>query len=128
MSTSVVPSSLESALRERGPGAYVITIGDAGGPHVVYAEVTAHPDGLRAEVGGRTASNAEARDHVSMLYPARHDDDYSLIVDAVATLEASGRLRLAPTRAVLHRPGSAANPSASACGSDCVPILLSPPR
>jgi hypothetical protein len=127
MSTSVMPASLEAALRERGPGAYVITVGDAGAPHVVYAEVTAHPGGLVAEVGSRTASNARARDHVSVLYPARHDDDHSLIVDAVATVDDGGdgaRLRLAPTRAVLHRPGPAPAPSASACGSDCIPIPL----
>jgi hypothetical protein len=127
MSTSVIPASLEAALRERGPGAYVITVGDGGAPHVVHAEVTVDPDGLVAEVGTRTASNARARGHVSLLYSARHAQDYSLIVDAVATPAPSGdgeRLRLTPTRAVLHRPGPAATPSASTCGSDCIPIPL----
>ena len=127
MSTSVIPASLEAAQRERGPGAYVITVGDGGAPHVVHAQVTAHPDGLVAEVGARTASNAQARGHVSLLYSARHAEDYSLIVDAVVTPDPSGdesRLRLTPTRAVLHRPGPAATPSASACGSDCIPIPL----
>jgi hypothetical protein len=128
MSTSVTPTSLEAALRERGAGAYVITVGDTGAPHVVYVEVMPHSEGLLAEVGARTASNARARGQVSLLYPARHDDDYSLIVDATATPERGGdgsRLRLVPTRAVLHRPGPAAAPSASPCGSDCVPIPLS---
>jgi hypothetical protein len=127
MSTSVISASLEAALRERGPGAYVITVGAGGAPHVVHAEVTVHPDGLVAEVGARTASNARARGHVSLLYSARHAEDYSLIVDAAAAADPSGdgrRLRLTPTRAVLHRPGPAATPSASACGSDCIPISL----
>ena len=127
MSTSVIPTDLEAALRERGPGAYLITVGDAGAPHVVQAEVTAHPEGLIAEVGPRSAANARARGHVSVLYAARHADDYSLIVDAVATPDTSGdggRLRLAPTRAVLHRPGPAAAPSGGSCGSDCIPISL----
>jgi hypothetical protein len=131
MSTSVIPTSLDSALRERGASAYVITVGEAGAPHVVYAAVTPHPEGLLAEVGSRTASNARARGLVSLLYPARHDGDYSLIVDAMATADPAGdgsRLRLTPTRAVLHRPGPASSPAASACGSDCVPIPLSSPR
>ncbi|HEU4438460.1 MAG TPA: hypothetical protein VFT36_04390 [Methylomirabilota bacterium] len=126
MSTSVIPADLEAAVRERGPGAYLITVGDAGAPHVVQAEVTAHPGGLIAEVGPRSAANARARGHVSLLYAARHADDYSLIVDAVATPDTGGggRLRLAPTRAVLHRPGPAVAPSAGSCGSDCIPISL----
>jgi hypothetical protein len=131
MSTSVTPASLEAALRERGAGAYVITVGEAGAPHVVAAEVTPHSEGLLAEVGSRTASNARARGQVSLLYPARHDGDYSLIVDAMATADPGGdgsRLRLTPTRAVLHRPGPAPSAAASACGSDCVPIPLSSPR
>ncbi|HEY7204070.1 MAG TPA: hypothetical protein VIA61_07240 [Methylomirabilota bacterium] len=131
MSTSAIPTSLEDALRERGAGAYVITVGDAGAPHVVYAEITAHPEGLAVEVGSRTASNARARAQISLLYPARHDDDYSLIVDATATPSAGGdghRLHLVPTRAVLHRPGPAPAPAASACGSDCIPIPLTSPR
>lgn len=131
MSTSIAPASLDAALRERGTGAYVITVGDAGAPHVVYVEVAPRSEGLLAEVGARTAANARARGQVTVLYPARHDDDYSLIVDAMATPEASGdgsRLHLVPTRAVLHRPGPAAAPSVSACGSDCIPIPLSSPR
>jgi hypothetical protein len=127
MSTSMVPTSLADALRERGSGAYIITVGDDGAPHVVHAEVTAHPGGLLAEVGGRTASNARARGHVSLLYSARHADDYSLIVDAEVPPDPRGdgrRLRLTPTRAVLHRSGPAAAPSGSACGSDCIPISL----
>jgi hypothetical protein len=128
MSTSVTPASLEAALRERRAGAYVITVGEAGAPHVVATEVTPHPEGLLAEVGPRTASNARARGQVSLLYPARHDGDYSLIVDAVATADPVGdgsQLRFTPTRAVLHRPGPAPSSGASACGSDCVPIPLS---
>ena len=129
MSVSLLPANLQAALRERGSGAYVITVGHDGAPHVVLATVTAGPDGLIAEVGRRTASNARARGHVSLLYAARHADDYTLIVDAIATTHSSGdapRLRLTPTRAVLHRPGPGADPPASACGADCIPIWPQP--
>src|SRR5262245_23069505 len=127
MSVPVALTNLEEAARERGPAAYIISVGETGTPHVVHAEVIARADGLVARVGGRTVANARARTGVSVLYPARHQDDYSLIVDAVATLEGTGndlRLRLAPTRAVMHRPEPAPDPSVSPCGSDCIPISL----
>jgi hypothetical protein len=124
MSTNVAVETegLEQAWRERGPGAYVITVSADGRPHTVYA-VTAWEHGdLVAEVGATTASNAQARSHVSLLLPVRDSSDYSLIVDGTARVETTPatRLRVTPTRAVLHRPGTPAAPTA--CGSDCVPL------
>ena len=80
-----------------------------------------------ATVGVRTADNACHRPRVSLLYPSRDYADYSLIVDAIATVDVTddgARLLLAPTRAVLHRPAPAADPSTSPCGSDCIPVAL----
>jgi len=82
-------------------------------------------DGLAAVVGAHTADNARSRPRVSVLYPSRAPADYSLIIDAAATVDTTEdgpRLLLVPTRAVLHRPVSAPDPATASCGSDCVPV------
>jgi hypothetical protein len=122
--------SLEAAARDRGPVAYVITVSDRGTPHAVLAEVARKGTTVVVDVGERTAAHAASRPHVSLLYPIRHPGDYSLIVDAVATVARTptgGRLTLVPTRAVLHRPGAPSDRPASSCGSDCVPLALEDP-
>ena len=129
MSSPVVPTRLEAAARERGSLAYVITVGEDGAPHVVNADVDVSGGELRAVVGARTGTNARSRARVSVLFPARDEADYSLIIDGAAEVDAteddrSFRLRLTPTRAVLHRPVPAPDPATSPCGSDCVPIPL----
>jgi hypothetical protein len=61
---------------------------------------------------------------VSLLYPIRSGADYSLIVDGTAAVishDDGHRLMITPTKAVLHRPAPAPDPS-SACGADCVPL------
>jgi len=87
----------------------------------VHAPVRWQGDVLAAEVGKRSTSNAAARRSVSLLYPLRTPDDYSLILDGTAAVEGQ-RLLITPTRAVLHRPAKAPDPQ-SACGADCVPLL-----
>ena len=123
MSIQVGLDELGRELEARGTGGYVLTVGDDGAPHVVQAEIVREAGGFAAVVGNRTAANAGKRPHVSLLWPARSADDYSLILDAVATADGL-RLRLAPTRAVLHRPGPPPDPSKTSCGSDCVPLSL----
>jgi len=127
VSVPVALRNLDAVVAERGAAAYVLTVSDRGAPHVVHAEIVRSAEGLVAVVGQGTAQNAGARPHVSVLYPSRRSDDYSLIVDAIATVTATTdgfRLRLAATRAVLHRPVPAPDPAASGCGSDCVPLSL----
>jgi hypothetical protein len=70
-------SRLETAVRERGPGAYVMTVSADGCPHVTYARVRWEGDGLTAEVGTRTALNAQAKPMVTLLFAVRNDHDYS---------------------------------------------------
>ena len=121
---------LQGVTTERGPHAYVITVSEHGAPHAVYVAVRWERDGLVAEVGTHSAANAAARPQVSLLYPARADGDYSLIVDGAAVAESgadSHRLRVTPTRAVLHRPGPPSDP-ASSCGADCLPLPIRGPR
>jgi hypothetical protein len=116
---------LASAVRERGSHAYIVTVSERGAPHAVYVPVRWEREGLVAEVGVRTAANAAARPQVSLLYPVRSDGDYSLIVDGTAAVEAGAgpRVRVTPTKVVLHRPGPSPDP-ASSCGADCVPLAV----
>ena len=127
MSIPVPLRSLDGAVAERGAAAFVLTVSDRGTPHVVHAEVTTADGGLFAVVGAGTAHNAAERPHVSVLYPCRQPDDYSLIIDAISTVAATQdgfRLHLAPTRAVLHRPAPAPDSATSPCASDCIPLPL----
>lgn len=107
--------------------AYLMTVGDDGHPHAVAASPT-HGDGelVVAGVGRRTASNARARPTVSLVWPPDDLEGYSLIVDGEASVEGSGdavRIRVRPTKAVLHRPAPGPDPTAS-CTSDCRSVPL----
>lgn len=115
---------LQAVVSERGPGAYLVTVSEQGGPHTVYASVRWESGALVVDAGATTAANAAARPLVSLLYPVRAADDYSLIVDGVAVTESAQggpRLRVRPTKAVLHRQGPSPDPTSS-CGADCVPL------
>jgi hypothetical protein len=125
MSTQGEPD-LEAIVSERGGHAYVVTVSDQGTPHAVWVPVRWEGGGPVAEVGATTARNAAARPGISLLFPVRADSDYSLIVDGTAAVESgagSPRVRLTPTKIVLHRPGPSPDPT-SACGADCVPIAV----
>lgn len=117
---------LQSVVRERGSHAYIVTVTEDGAPHAVYVPVRWDGGELVAEVGARTAANAKARTRVSLLYAVRAEDDYSLIVDGAAVVEpgeGGARVRVTPSKVVLHRPGPAPDPTSS-CGADCVPLPL----
>ena len=74
------------------------------------------------EAGRRTVGNAAARPAVALLWPPAEPGGYSLIVDGDATT-ADDRLVVAPTKAVLHRPGPPPPAAAaSGCTSDCVRV------
>jgi hypothetical protein len=125
MSIPVPLEQLRTALAERGEKAYLLTVSNDGCPHAVHETVGWEGNRLAADVGKRSAANAAARPGISLLYPVRADGDYSLIVDgtaAVETREGRQRVLITPTRAVLHRPAAAPDPS-SPCEADCVPLL-----
>ena len=125
MSIPVPLERLRAALEERGGGAYLLTVSDDGRAHAVHVPVRWEGDALAADVGRRSAANATVRPAVSLLFPVRTPDDYSLIVDGTAATMASDdrqRVRITPTKAVLHRPAPAPY-STSACRADCVPLL-----
>jgi hypothetical protein len=125
MSIPVSLERLRAALAERQPAAYVLTVSEDGSPHAVHAGVAWDGDMLVTDVGRRSAANATARPSVSLLYPLRSAEDYSLIVDGTAVVvpsEAGHRLRVTPTRAVLHRAAAAPVATDAPCQSDCVPL------
>jgi hypothetical protein len=130
MNIQVALDRLRSVVTERGAGgAYVLTVSDDGSPHAVHQDVRWDAGALLCDIGTRTAANASARPRVTLLFPARHDGDYSLIVDGKGTVESGARgprLHLAPTHAVLHRAGPPADPTSS-CAADCVPVLVTQP-
>src|SRR5262249_7281006 len=103
---------------------YLITVGDDARPHAVAVAVTWGTDTLAMEVGKRSAHNASVRPQVSLLWPPNEPGGYSLIVDGTSSsTSGDGRVTVAPTRAVLHRPAPAPDSTKAGCSADCVPIL-----
>jgi hypothetical protein len=75
-------------------------------------------------IGRRTRENALARPAVGVIWPPQSEADYSLIVDGQAVVTGDS-LRITPTRAVLHRPAPAPEPTVpGVCGSDCMELDL----
>src|SRR5262245_57560808 len=131
MSIPLALERLHAAVEERGAQAYLLTVSDDGRPHAVHLPVRWQGAALAVRVGRRTAANVGARPSVSLLFPLRAADDYSLIVDGTAAAalhgDAGDRL-VTPTSAVLHRPAVTPAPTASSCEADCVPLLSMRPR
>jgi hypothetical protein len=129
VSVPVPLDRLRAAIAERAGAAYLLTVSDAATPHAVHVAVRWEGDHLAVQTGKRSAANAAARTTVSLLFPARTPDDYSLIVDGTASAGAGDDDRtvaIAPMKAVLHRPAAAPNPAAG-CADDCVPLVSAKP-
>ncbi len=106
MSIAVELADLPDAIARRGPGAFLVTIGE-GGPHVVSVSVAMVGGHLDMGAGRRTARNVAARPAVTLLWPhgVDHPDD-SLLVDGTASLaDDDDRLTVTPSSAILHRSG-----------------------
>jgi hypothetical protein len=122
VSLPVSLDALRGEIAAYGPEAYVLTVGDDGRPHAVLAQVEWEGDVLIAGVGNTTVRNTTGHPWVSLLWPRLEPGGYSLIVDGSAEV-GEGRLRVNPSKAVLHRAGTGASAPADGCGSDCVPLL-----
>lgn len=123
MSIPVDLDALRDELAGRERPAYLITAGDAGGPHLVATYLRWSDGAFTTGCGATTARNVEQRTEVSVVVPPDEPDGYSLIFDATAkVVEGQERtLRLTPVKAVLHRP--AAGPDGGGgCGHDCAPL------
>jgi hypothetical protein len=124
MSIAVDLDQLRDAIADTDRAAYLVTVSDDGRPHTVAVRHRWDDDLLVFAVGNRTLGNAEARPHVTVLWPPSTADGYSLIVDAdvASATRADGdedhAVTLRPTRATLHRP--APGLADDRYGADCV--------
>ena len=106
---------LAARIEEYGPIAFLVTVGEAGRPHVVSVRVAWDGDAVAVDgAGPTTAANAAARPDVTLVWSPR--SAYSLIVDGRASDE--GSLRVLPTRAVLHR-----TPEGDPSAPNCITVL-----
>jgi hypothetical protein len=103
--------------------AYLLTSSERGAPHAVAVTPVLQGGELLVDKAGRgTRANATERPDVALVWPPQAEADYSLIVDGRASVAGEG-LRIAPTRAILHRPAPPREaPAPGACGSDCVEL------
>ena len=109
-----------------GSAPHLLTVTDDGRPHSVAAGIAWRDDALEVSAGKRSLANVTGRRFVSVLWPAAHAGDYSLIVDGEAALAGSGadaRVVVTPTRAVLHRQATSADTMRPGCGADCRPLF-----
>ncbi|MCC7039791.1 MAG: hypothetical protein IT516_05725 [Burkholderiales bacterium] len=105
--------------------AYLMTTNAKGAPHAVMVSAALQGDQLVvAGIGRRTRENATARAAVGLVWPPGVESEHSLIVDGAATIVGDS-MRIAPTRAVLHRsaPRDPPDPTVS-CVSDCVELAF----
>jgi hypothetical protein len=103
--------------------AYLITVGDDFHAHTVAVQPVL-ADGLIdvGRIGASTRKNIGQHDGVTLVWPPREPDGYSLIVDGQGQPTDADAMKVVPSRAVLHRPaapGAVTNPG---CLHDCVPL------
>jgi hypothetical protein len=126
VSVSVPLDRLRTAIAETDRAPYLLTTADDGRPHSVAVDFAWRDDTLVLPVGNRTLVNARARPNISLLWPPKEPDGYSLIVDAIV-METMGSgngdnaVCVRPTTAVLHRP--ATGPTEPGCAADCVSLF-----
>jgi hypothetical protein len=116
MSIGVELDELRQRITEFPGAAFLVTVSDDGRPHTVALRPRWDGDELVVDAGRSTASNAQARPLVALLWPPPNEGDYSLIVDGTVTGVEGGEVHVQPTRAVLHRP-------APGGGNDCATVL-----
>lgn len=117
--------ALAERIAERAMAPYLLTSDDDGRPHATAITLRWDGSELLGPCGRSTSRNATARPAVSVLWPPNEPDDYSLIVDADASVQDSGDdrlIRLRPTHAILHRPAAVPDPTTD-CAHDCQSVL-----
>jgi len=124
MSIPVELSALADVIA-RYPFAYLLTGSAHGAPHAVAVTPLLEGGALVVDgIGRRTRQNLLARPDVGLVWPPQSMSEYSLIVDGHASMDGEA-VRIAPVRAVLHRPAPRPGPVApGGCVSDCVELDL----
>ena len=107
MSVPVELTELRDAIAKQAGFAYVMTVSDEQRAHAVALVPKLEGNVLTCEGGNTTCRNASARPSISLVWPPRAADDFSLIVDGEATVEGN-QLTITPTRAVFHRAAGCA--------------------
>ena len=102
MSIVVPLEDLADQVAERGAGYLMTTAG--GRPHILHLNFVVTGTELRAEVGTSAKANIGDQPEVSMLWPGRTADEYSLIADGEATIEGDATAVITAVGAILHRP------------------------
>jgi hypothetical protein len=123
MSIAVDLDRVRAEAESHGATTYLLTTQADGRPHAVGVHPQWRDDEVLLDCGRTTRLNAEQRTLVSLLWPPPEPGGYSLIVDGNARLEGE-TVVVTPTKAVLHRPGPAPDPTSS-CTSDCVRLVKS---
>jgi Pyridoxamine 5'-phosphate oxidase len=123
MTVKVDLAGLGERIDELGPGAFLVTVGGDGRPHVVSVQVDRDGERLTMPAGRTTRANLAARPAATLLWPAPAGADYSLLVDGtaddVSPGEASGEgpVTIVPASAILHRVADA-----TGSGPTCLPV------
>jgi hypothetical protein len=130
MSIPVDVADLAQALTDFGAG-YLLTVGSDGAVKVVTVEPTVQ-DGavVVADASKGTLANLAANHRATLVFPPPLPKGFTLLVDGTAEVVGDD-VRVTPSGAVLHRPGSHADgppPPRSAgeatdrCAHDCAPV------
>jgi hypothetical protein len=126
MSIPVALDELRNEIARHSHGGFLITTSADGRPHVVAIDPQWDGDTIVSTCGRKTADNTKTFPGAALLWPPTEAGGYNLIVDVTVTPSLDGdqhRVRLAPTKAVLHRPAIDTNAGTiAACGSDCAPL------
>ena len=124
MSIPVAAAALAGPIEERGPTAYLVTVGADDRPHVVAVTVSWRGEVLVADAGRTTTANVERRPDVTLLWTAGPGSGYSLIVDGTASPLADAArpvLGIRAWKAVLHR-----TPDGDPSSPSCITVLPPP--
>lgn len=121
MGKTVDMRELENVIAEYG-FAYLITIADGDRIHTSVVQPTIEGERLLVFApSSRVRANTGQRPKVSLVWPPREPDGYSLIVDGVAQFEGDN-LTVVPSRAIQHRPEIIAPPESEGCVADCIEL------
>jgi hypothetical protein len=99
-----------------GDEVLLTTVDAASRPHVVSTLLRWEDGRIVVGAGRRTGANVSEHPIVTLLWPARHDGAYRLIVDGDARIEGD-RVVITPTFAILHRVAGV-----DGDGPTCLPV------
>ena len=102
MSVAVALDQLEAKLAEYD-WAYVVTVREDRRSHLVAVTPMWREGCLVAAVGRTTEENVAGQPSITLCFPPRDIEGFSLVVDGEAA-SADGVLTVRPVSAVLHRP------------------------